>query len=1516
MNYFEIFKKDCQVNDKVILKFSDSTSEGYISELSKNYIRLKNEKGKKSLYTANAFESLVSYEVFSENNDDNTKPLLIESQPNVVFEYPEFYSKFKQHFDSLEFNFPNINQQFSVKKGINQYNVDEQTYSVHTQLNGLKNRYDYALKQPDVNNKLQEILNILTMMLSINYLDDDIRYNIAFINQKLNKPVDAINVLKDTPTLESKSEINLVLSFLFFSLEKFESSARHFAIYLGNKAINIEDKDFLFFIQLISKTKHYEALQALLKIKQDKIEDVYPLYIASLLLIEINGFIQEFNYQLKNHEGSCKEFCERNINMLFVKTGQLLKEEVNEKPIIKEDFISTNAEIYNFRTGSNFGFLKYFNGQNNQIIAQFMLTDVLEDELKEKIQGMDGQKTIHVFACIDKTDGILKKAYAIQSPKNINKVLDLAEQILDKKNYLLSNGIVKEVLRQFSTNDRAIKLSQRLKNLKIDIVHEPPKKLQKPAKKLYGSFYREANFARGKRDWESAKKWFLLAIENNDNKESAIKDLAQIYAQAGNHNAAISIVEKHIESMSNKISALNVLANLYSSAGQFKKSAEFLNKLLKQPELKGTIDIKRRLAYCYFKDNNFQRAKDLLSQILRTQPNDAPAKKWLDALIEGEETGTYEEANKLFNETDFSILITGISALMQDTLEKCEFKGVPATIKANRTFTFETLSSIRRLIDTAGKARPEERAGYLLTEAVLMKELQPEQVYQFKSVLARYCNAMALICASENLPSDVIRNYYIEAFSLENNWKSIAPQVSIYLASFYLNGEQIVKENQKSHAVDKILSDINELSKEPDFFWDGILEISITNPSITAQLMNKIYLNERAKKGAFVFLNSLNIPIDNNASEGDFKNQWNMAREKRKREFDRWVNSVKALIDQKSLEVLMNVIDTSLQALGTPWLQKTDSFRLDSINKDIVRTIKDYLVQVSFDEKDRLYAIASTSIERTIEEIKAKPTRFSYEGLMPLLLRMQELLSGHFDNILKISTPIVSIKIMGESAAINNQIEVQISINNQDKQKSPVYDISLKIEDTDSCQLVGEPVFTPEVLKGGDERVVKLKAKISDDVIKNKIGDIKFVCSYRARNSEELLQITSEQTINLYDESEFKPIDNIYARFANSNAVTDKSMFFGRDEFINDVVKMFLSSNSKCILIYGQKRSGKSSVLYHLKDALNKTGKAFCISFSLGSIITEWSIANFFYKILSEIVKEINKLKRQELSTFDFKRISFEELEKRPVGNFEEIMDDFIEQCTSLDDWKEKRFVVMIDEFTYLYSAIQKDSIPSDFMHVWKAMVDKNYFSSVLVGQDVMPHFKANFPNDFGVTEDRRLTYLKEEDARDLIERPIWFTDKDESRYIGKAVDKILEYTACNPYYIQIFCARLVEFLNERKAIRVTEVTVKDVAESLIKGNQSLGEDKFDNLITAGDADLEAIPVNYTRQALKQIAYASRHLGACSKDEIKERLKDESEISKRLDDILNDLKNRDVLSVREGFYKINVQLFRDWLINH
>ena len=203
-----------------------------------------------------------------------------------------------------------------------------------------------------------------------------------------------------------------------------------------------------------------------------------------------------------------------------------------------------------------------------------------------------------------------------------------------------------------------------------------------------------------------------------------------------------------------------------------------------------------------------------------------------------------------------------------------------------------------------------------------------------------------------------------------------------------------------------------------------------------------------------------------------------------------------------------------------------------------------------------------------------------------------------------------------------------------------------------------------------------------------------------------------------------------------------------------------------------------------------------------------------------------------------------------------------------------------------------------------------NYFNEVLVGQDVMERFIESFQNEFGIAQRERVTYLDREDAIKLIDEPIRLGGRQgESRYREqRAIERILELTAGSPFYIQMFCNRLVELMNLKRAIYVTYSYVEQVKNQLMRGRNALAQSNFENLYNSGEVnkskDEDVLKI------LKAIAMHSQ-TGACNRSHIN------CETMLPIDTLLNELVERDVINrERDEYYTIKVGLFKEWLLTN
>lgn len=1119
------------------------------------------------------------------------------------------------------------------------------------------------------------------------------------------------------------------------------------------------------------------------------------------------------------------------------------------------------------------------------------------------------------------------KAMTIHRPKTVRDIIAIAHEFSKQGEYLHAFHLIEQVINQYPDNFSADQYKRELERLYPHYNSKP---------KEYSNTYNNAKkYHHSEKNYEKAIEYYLKAIEKNEKTESAIKDLGMLYAQLAKseenktksekwRTTAIQFMKKYAYKFSDSVSTLYYLENFYYSIQEFGLFIETAEDLLTREELqydrKRRVQLLCKIAVAYIQTENIGEATNAIDEALRYDPSNNSALKLKTAIDTNDNQS--DIIKNVISATEFDALNSGLSSFIQQTLDEYEeYAGVKTKDIESRYFTSKTLKDVRDVIEKAGTARARERAAYLLTEGKLMQVIEPSEELKLRTVMAKYCNAMALSNISDNSSMDIIRFFYNEAFTLEESWDSNVRQVALYLLTHKHGYSELITDSGKNNSIESTL-DIVLRDGYDNKIWDSILTMMLNNISISAQMTFRLFEKSNWKKQAIDALRYFGVNIDNDIiTQTLFKDLWNQARELRLREYQKVVASIKTAGDSTSIEELILKL-YEINNFIKEWMCPLDKRRVHDIVNSITPAIDSYIQSSGYRNKETNKSYANALIQQLIGDIKKGPTRFSYEAILPLMESVQQLLLESFTDIVKMSEPRLSMRLLATENVVNpdQSVNIQISISNH-KDSSPIREVSVSIKDSDEVALVQGEATAYNALEGGENQIFKIKVKVSEKVVQNKATAVTAICKYKS--GEEIKIVENQLSLRLYTSNDFMPIKNPYAPIADGGPVpVDSKMFYGREEFISNIVDAIIKSPSKQIIIYGQKRCGKSSVMLHLKKRLLDTGKTFCIFFSIGEIINNLTEASFYYKILKTIQIDLEFAEFDGFcepipsfnlpSLADFKS----EDEENPLNTFTKYMVKFKLACKNTPGWEDKNLVVMIDEFTYLYTEIKKGNISPSIMKQWKAVTqnERAQFSVVLVGQDVVPSFKKEdyARNAFGVIQDIRLTYLKETPARDLIEKPILDEDGN-SRYIGDAVSKIIEYTSRNPYYIQIFCARLVDYMNANKLISVTEADVVDVANSFIYGSEALVEDKFDNLIRAGETeDLQEYPETEILQVLKQVSLNSKIVGFCNRNDIN-ALADKD----REDAILRHLVDREVLELRgENNYKIQVKLFQEWLLNH
>ncbi|MCC5943407.1 MAG: hypothetical protein JJT94_00615, partial [Bernardetiaceae bacterium] len=299
----EYIKADCPLNSEIVIEFEDKVYVGVLIYIDDKLLRLETSHNGLVLLAAKKLDSLLSYHIndsANDNDNDNEESNANkkiknddEEYSNTVTKEPASLRKLYEEYNATSYAFPKIDFTLLVSKA-DKFSSDEETYEVYQQLQRILSKYKYALTLNVEKNKIdkfQEIESILSTLLSNHYFNDDLRYNIAFINYELNNIDKAIALLSQVPNMENKSNFLIFISFLYFEKGNTEKCIFYYDKYF--KLSQKTDTEFYFFLNLIERLKIFSLLNSLL----ESVETM-KVYLVSLVFLKKFEFSREYNEQI------------------------------------------------------------------------------------------------------------------------------------------------------------------------------------------------------------------------------------------------------------------------------------------------------------------------------------------------------------------------------------------------------------------------------------------------------------------------------------------------------------------------------------------------------------------------------------------------------------------------------------------------------------------------------------------------------------------------------------------------------------------------------------------------------------------------------------------------------------------------------------------------------------------------------------------------------------------------------------------------------------------------------------------------------------------------------------------------------------------------------------------------------------------------------------------------------------------------------------------------------------------
>ena len=1018
------------------------------------------------------------------------------------------------------------------------------------------------------------------------------------------------------------------------------------------------------------------------------------------------------------------------------------------------------------------------------------------------------------------------------------------------------------------------------------------------------SFFAKAKTAEKSGQIQEAQNYYSLEIKQGPESphyKDAIKDMASLLNRTDGR-AAAEFLEKYSEAFTRngEIRAVNQMkARFYIHAREFIKAAPILRNIAdsrpRNSHLRNSwqqiYNSKRHScllqeAYCYFADGQYEESIKKLNDICKEYFDDpvsaALLRKVKDAQILKEKPRDLPPEDLLIFE-EFSILAKlrlGIDKL--DDIEAGTAEN--GSLSFNRNWLFKgnqksPVSQSKHLKDAQYALNNEGdfRYNYIRSKIYdyFLEQAEGEVSKDIVSLEVIRCYALEVLqltMPQEQQSSRAWSLVVLSYFEKEKKYqvKNALPPIPLFSALFKYP-MQNYEISMISHLFHSVMWGYSGLS--------NLLKALQEEPNSWNKFVSDLgFLYSRAYRVSDVLEDALN-----KIGAGDLLKDMRISSN-----FHQEDAELFALFDDLSkitANKFSQIREAFLQVPKKHWTE-LEQARI-SVLQEMLGYCSDYAGQHKFADKERWYFRIKDLLDSLLKECAETPTTLSIEKIYPALKKIQSLLIADFQKF-QTQEPEFELKnvddnnsyVLGQDGMLS--LKLLLSFVNE---SAPAVE-SLRIFPEDASREFNGGEFLGLMEAGSKE--IELNIKPTPQEIQDNAFSIRLKIEYRSSRGE-LKDAGSFAVPVQLGKPMTEEITNVYYVYASGAYVDDDNMFFGRDELVEEICKYLSQYSGQCFVLYGQKRSGKTSVLRHVGKKLPKN-----------CVFTTTSASTFTYngdKIIESFVKAIYRPVVRK-----FKDLGIPLPEDFP--SYEEAKSDSIQTLYRISmsiSQQNMQWVIAVDEFTNIYA--NKSDETAAFMHAWKSFLEDKLFSALIIGQDTMPRFKKEYPNDFCVAHDKRITFLSWESSCKLATQPILLDGK--SRYRGNALEAIYRVTAGSPYFLQKVCSEIVKYLNKRQQPYITEADVDNVIDSMVRGENRLKEEVFDELVTAGDERNAWVPRKQLWSILTKIALQTGDSGWCSVSELED--------IENADAAIKDLHERDILVLDGDKLRIKVELFTKWL---
>ena len=289
------------------------------------------------------------------------------------------------------------------------------------------------------------------------------------------------------------------------------------------------------------------------------------------------------------------------------------------------------------------------------------------------------------------------------------------------------------------------------------------------------------------------------------------------------------------------------------------------------------------------------------------------------------------------------------------------------------------------------------------------------------------------------------------------------------------------------------------------------------------------------------------------------------------------------------------------------------------------------------------------------------------------------------------------------------------------------------------------------------------------------------------------------------------------------------SVFYGREELIDQISRQ-IAAHGNVVLLEGNRRAGKTSVLKHLEgqNAIPGWLAVYC------SLQGAEGASQAVGVPTVEVFREIARCIATALIKFDVEvplpngesipagkpALGVARACRQGIGAESPFVDfrDYLERVLAQLRPKGLGLLLMLDEFDKLQEGIDNGvtspQVPENIRFLIQTYPT---FSAILTGSRRLKRLREEYWSAlYGLGTNFSVTALDEESARKVVIEPV----REQLTYSQEAVEHVIEVTARQPYLMQCLCNRIFDHAVQTKSRSITVSVVNDAASSLVRDNE------------------------------------------------------------------------------------------------